>query len=86
LKKCQDGDHLKFGEAFYFIIHPPFGTKKTLFNQLHALFHSKVGNFSHMFSRNEVVFLGKKISFMWRKVDICFEMVQFGTMVPKKKG
>jgi len=28
----------------------------------------------------------KKITFIWQKVNIYFEMVQSGTMVPKMKG
>jgi len=28
----------------------------------------------------------KKITFLWQEVDIYFEMVQSGTMVPEKKG
>jgi len=28
----------------------------------------------------------KKITFIWRRVDIYFEMVQSGPMVPEKKG
>jgi len=31
-------------------------------------------------------FWQKNISFIWQKVDIYFEMVQFGPMVPEKKG
>jgi len=31
-------------------------------------------------------FWRKKIIFIWRKVDICFEMVQSGTTVPKKRA
>jgi len=38
LKKCQDGDHLNFGEAFISsYIH--LLDQKTLFNQIHTLFH-----------------------------------------------
>jgi len=31
-------------------------------------------------------FWQKKITFIWRKIDIYFEMVQSGPMVPEKKG
>jgi len=31
-------------------------------------------------------FWQNKITCIWQKVDIYFEMVQYGTMVPKKKG
>jgi len=31
LRKCQDGDHLKFGEALHFYIHSSFGPKNTFF-------------------------------------------------------
>jgi len=32
------------------------------------------------------IFLRKKITLIWQKTNINFEMVQFGTIVPKKKG
>jgi len=54
LKKCQDGNHLKFGEAFYFFIHPSFGPK-ALPNQICTLFHPKFDNFIHISDRNEKI-------------------------------
>jgi len=59
-EKCQDGNYLKFGEAFYFFIHTSFGPK-TLFNQIHTL-SSKFGNLIHNFNRNEKV-LARKYHF-----------------------
>jgi len=37
LRKCQHGNHSKFGEALYFYIHPPFG-QKTLFSHIYTFF------------------------------------------------
>jgi len=84
LTKCQQSDHLKFGEALYFNIHPSFGPENTFQSYSYA-YSSKSGDFIHIFNRNGK-FLAKKLTFKWQKVDIYFEMVQFDPMVPIKKG
>jgi len=51
LRKCQDGDHLKFDDALYFYVHPSFGPKNTF--QLYSFtFSSKFGDFIHILNRN----------------------------------
>jgi len=65
LIKCQDGDHLKFGEAFYFFIDPSFGPKN-IFQSNSYTFSSKFGNFIHILNRNEK-FLVKKDYFYLAK-------------------
>jgi len=85
LRKCQHGDYLKIGEALYFYIHPSFGPKNT-FQSYSYIFSSKFGDFIHIFNGKREISGGKKIAFIWRKVDIYFEMKQSGPMVPKRKG
>jgi len=58
--------------------------QKTFFNQIHTLFHPNLA-VSSIFSIEMKKIWYKKITFIWQKVDICFEMVQSGTMVPKKR-
>jgi len=58
LKKCRDSDHLKFGEAFYFFIHPSFGPKNAFESNLYT-FTSKFGNFIRIFNRNENILVKK---------------------------
>jgi len=53
LKKCQDGDHLKFGESFNFFIHTSFGPKKHFPIKIHTLFHPNLALSSIFFYRNE---------------------------------
>jgi len=57
-EKVPDGDHLRFGEALHFFIHPSFGPKNT--------FSSKSGNFIYIFYRNEK-FMAKKDYFYLAK-------------------
>jgi len=56
----------------------------SLFNQIHTLFHPYLA-ISFVFLIEMKNLWWKKITFTWWKVDIYFEMVQFGTTVPKKK-
>jgi len=65
LTKSQDGDHLKFGEALYFYIHPSFGPKYT-FQSYSYTFSSKFGDFIDIFNRN-VKSLAKKDYFFLAK-------------------
>jgi len=55
---CQDGDHLKFGEAIFFFIHPSFGPKNT-FQSNSYTFSFKFGNFIHIFNRKEKILVKK---------------------------
>jgi len=59
-----------------------FWTKKTLFNQIHTLFHPTLA-ISSIFLIEVKKNWRKKITIIWQNVDIYFEMKQFGTMVPK---
>jgi len=59
--------------------------QKTLFNQIHTLHHPNLA-IPSIFLVEMKIFWHKKIIFIWQKVDIYFEMVQPGTMVPEKKG
>jgi len=83
LTKSQDGNYLKFGEAFYFFINPSLGPKN-VFNQIHTLFHPILES-SSIFLIEMKKFQQKKITLIQQKVDIYFEMVQSNTMVPKQK-
>jgi len=83
LKKFQDGNHLKFGKAFYFFTCPVFGPKNT-FQSNSYIFSSKFANLIHILNRNKKSQVKKDYFYLMKKVDIYFEMMQFGTMVPKK--
>jgi len=59
--------------------------QKSLLNHIHTLLLSKFGNFIHIFNGNRK-FLANKDYFYLGKVDISFEMMQSGPIVPEKKG
>jgi len=59
--------------------------QKSLFNHIHTLFHPNLA-ISPIFLMEMGNFWQKKITFIWQKVDVHFEVVQSGTMVPKKRN
>jgi len=58
--------------------------QKTLFNQIHTFFHPNLAISSILVIEIKKLW-PKKITFIWQKVDIYFEMVQSCTMVPRKR-
>jgi len=65
LKKCQDDDHFKFGEALHFYIHPSFEPKNTFLSYSYT-FSSKSGDFIYIFfyKNRRLLFSGEKKTFM----------------------
>jgi len=63
LKKWQDGDYLKFGEAFYFFIHSSLGPENTF--QINSYsFSPKFVSCILIFSRNEKILVKKDYFFL----------------------
>jgi len=62
LTKCQHGNHLKFGEALYFYIHPSSGPKCTFQSYLYT-FSSKFDDFIRIFNKNGKILVKKDYIF-----------------------
>jgi len=73
--KC---DKNSIGEAIDFYIHPTFKPQKYYTYQLWSIY------FNDILNRNEN-YWWKETIFIWQKVEIYFETIQFGTMGPKKR-
>jgi len=83
LRKCHDGNHLKFVEALHFYIHPSFGQKNT-FSSHSYTFSSKSDDFVYNFYRNGN-FPAKKDYFYLEKKTFMLKWCFLAPFCPPKK-